>query len=126
MTTRLAVAALVAAFVAGAAVATVLDPDDVDGRRRGQKTPSLPAATYSQGEVLRVEDPEGVGTIVLSCDDGDVLLSGGFNGLESTSRLVTNGPVTDGTWEVSWRNGGRADGVAGLIRCADLAPRRAP
>ena len=65
----------------------------------------------------------------LSCDEGDLLLSGGFNGLNVDTvpgtRLVSNHPSNDLTsWEVQWRNASTESRDQDLVQVIVLCARQ--
>jgi hypothetical protein len=107
---------------------------DGDTRAAKQSFPKMAKATY----INETKDNPGSGTsevrsITVRCDPGDKALSGGFDELDATSNLRTNGPTSGNTdpphdrWEVAWYDDGSPfDLVDVFVLCSDFPPRHEP
>ena len=102
-----------------------------DTRAGAETFPKMANATY----IKKALDNRGAGTgsersIILTCDAGDKVLSGGFDELDKGSQLSTNGPTSGDTarphnrWEVQWYHDGSDDAVDVFVLCADFPPTR--
>lgn len=59
----------------------------------------------------------------LPCDAGDVLLTGGYYGVDEGTHVVQSTPSGDGSmWAVNWINDATADEIHIRILCADTTP----
>ncbi len=99
--------------------------DKLDGM---DSTAFMPFKTY-----YALKDTNGGGAAnstaydTFSCDAGDVLLSGGYWGVDSGTQVQGSTGVTGGynRYYLEWRNDGTADSVYMYVNCVDSAPYRA-
>jgi len=99
-----------------------LNADKVDGK---DSTAFVPTQTY---EVRESRQGQGGGQLedrIANCDQGDIILSGGFaTGVEdnvfTSSALATDPPG----WFVGAQDNGNASTIAAEANCADLPPLR--
>jgi hypothetical protein len=98
-----------------------LNVDLLDGRSAGA---FLPTASYRQTSGAVVVAAGAAEAVTVSCDAGDRVLSGGYSGLNNSTRVLDSYPVTDAGWQLRFRNQGAAsDSVFAHALCADFAPR---
>jgi hypothetical protein len=101
-----------------------LNADMLDGRHAGA---FLPRATYRKFEgTARTPLPSGSSLANIKCDEGDVLLSGGFGSVDAGTHIVSSQPVDSEEWELVWINDGTADDVIVTIYCADFGRPHVP
>jgi hypothetical protein len=104
---------------------TNLNADRLDGKQAGA---FLPKATYRKFEgTAGTELPSSGSRLAnISCDEGDVLLSGGYGSVDAGTTVASSQPVDSEQWELVWINDGTADDVIVTIYCADFGTPHTP
>jgi hypothetical protein len=98
-----------------------LNADLIDGRSAGA---FLPSASYRQASGEVIVPASAAEAFTVSCDAGDLAMSGGFSGISTTTRVLDSYPLTDEGWHFRFRNQGTtSDTVFAYAVCADFAPR---
>ena len=92
----------------------------------------LPAASYLRGTVVQKESAVAAGTdlgdgtaaIIISCDPGDILLTGGPANVNPTSDMVESFPTAGppNSFKVRINKHGVADNFSVVILCLDQTP----
>jgi hypothetical protein len=106
-----------AVISAGAGKVTNLDADKLDGK---DASAFLPTKTY-------IREAEGLGRVnnfddvSATCDPGDVIISGGYNGVDSATTFVAVSQPFKTGWQVLWFSSGTADALRIRAICADVA-----
>ena len=95
---------------------TNLNADRVDGQSAAAFMPSATYRTWKLHDVPPLQEAN----ISASCDAGDVLLSGGFWNVSTTTQLWDNYPADLDTWVVGVTTGGFANNIRVYAVCADL------
>ena len=92
------------------------------------------ASTYKAESFVTdnsTDSPNNTTSVLVKCDPGDKVLSGGYSGLEPNEGTVTQEIPTETTdtqgnkeaWKVLWQNGTESEsGVLVIALCADFPP----
>ena len=103
-----------------------LNADKLDGKHAGA---FLPKATYRKFDGTPGTNLEGSSNTFLaniSCDEGDVLLSGGYGSIDAGTTVVSSQPVDTKQWELVWIDDSPPDNVVVTIYCADFGRPHTP
>lgn len=96
------------------------DADRLDGKDSGD---FLSASTYRKSADGRGEANQFADASV-SCNAGDVILSGGYTNVDEGTHIYHNYPdvINPGVWHLGWRNDATADTISLYIWCIDMTP----
>jgi hypothetical protein len=95
-----------------------LNADQLDGQSASS---FVRTNTYRNESALGAGNDQGDGTFVqlVSCDAGDVLLSGGPANVNATSDMVESFPNNAGGWSARIHKNGLADNFSVVVLCAN-------
>jgi hypothetical protein len=95
-----------------------LNADQLDGQ---DSSNFMHSSTYRKESTLGAgtQQPDGTFVQLVSCNTGDVLLSGGPANVNATTDMVESFPNNSGGWSVKVNKNGQVDNWSVVVLCAD-------